>query len=83
MDFDKYLGAYPLTHSSQWQGLSNFISKSVIDRLDPLNHLILSEGKERLLRDKEDQKNPLTEGGDDVDTTLEALQKEVQEEELK
>jgi hypothetical protein len=72
MDFDKYLGTYPMTHSSQWQGVSNFISSSVINRLDPLNHLILSEGKERILRERED---PLQDGGDDVDKTLEALQK--------
>ena len=54
MDFDKYLGAYPLENHQQWVGLSNFISKEVIDRLDSLNHYVLSEAKERDLRGQEE-----------------------------
>jgi hypothetical protein len=42
MDFDKYLGLYPMDNHSQWLGLSNFIDKQTIDRLDSLNHIILS-----------------------------------------
>ena len=47
MDFDKYLGAYPVDNLQQWQSLSNYISRDVIERLDSLNHYILSEAKER------------------------------------
>ena len=47
MDFDKYLGVYPMDNHSQWLGLSNHITRDVIDRLDSLNHMMLSENKER------------------------------------
>jgi hypothetical protein len=47
MDFDKYLGAYPMDHHSQWVGLSNYVSREVIERLDSMNHMVLSENKER------------------------------------
>ncbi len=53
MDFDRHLGAYPLDNYQQWQSLSGFITRDVIDKLDSLNHYVLSEGKERELRDKE------------------------------
>ena len=56
MDFDKYLGAYPIENFQQWQSLTNFISKDVIDRLDSLNHYMLSEAKEREMRDEADKK---------------------------
>jgi hypothetical protein len=55
----------------------------VIDRLDPLNHYVLSEGKERQMRDQEDKEQRSLEGGDEIDSTLEALQKQVEEEEVK
>ena len=83
MDFDKYLGAYPMANYEQWVGLSNYLAQTVIDRLDPLNHYVLSEGKERQMRDQEDKAQAPLEGGDEVDSTLEALQKQVEEEEVK
>jgi len=55
MDFDKYLGPYPFDNLQQWQSLSNFITREVIDRLDSLNHYMLSEAKERMLREKEEE----------------------------
>jgi len=80
MDFDRNLGAYPMDNLSQWQGLSGFISREVVDRLDSLNHYTLSEGKERELRDKEDV--PAEEEGD-IEKTMEAIEKQVREEEAK
>ena len=50
MDFDKYLGAYPIENFQQWEGISNYISDKVIDKIDPINHFILSEEKERDFR---------------------------------
>ena len=73
MDFDKYLGAYPLDNFQQWQGLSNFISKGVIDRLDSLNHYILSEAKERQLRDLEEKQESTNVTIDEVDETIEKI----------
>ena len=55
MDFDKYLGAYPLENHQQWSTLACYITKDVIDRLDSLNHYILSEAKERDFREQEEE----------------------------
>ena len=54
MDFDKNLGVYPSDNLSQWQGLSNYITNKVLQKLEPYNQTILSEQKERELRDQED-----------------------------
>lgn len=35
MDFDKNLGAYPMENHSQWLGLSNLITKEVLETLEP------------------------------------------------
>ncbi len=55
MDFDKYMGAYPQANAQQWIGLSNYITQEVIARIDPISHVILSEEKERELRDIEEE----------------------------
>lgn len=80
MDFDRHLGAYPMDNISQWQGLSGFISREVVDRLDSLNQYTLSEGKERELRDKEEEEVP---SGEDIEKAMEAIEKQVRDEEAK
>ena len=55
MDFDKNLGAYPTENHRQWSGLSNYLTQTLINKLQPLNNVIISEYKENLLRAKEDQ----------------------------
>lgn len=47
MDFDKGLGAYPMENHGQWQGLSNYISTQVIQKIESLNSIIMSEEEER------------------------------------
>jgi hypothetical protein len=42
-DFDRNLGAYPLQTLHIWQSLSNYITLDVIQRLQPINPIILSE----------------------------------------
>lgn len=36
--------------------MTNYINKDIIDKLDPINHIMLSEEKERELREEEDKK---------------------------
>lgn len=36
MEFDRQLGPYNLSHYEDWKRLSNFITKSVIERLEPI-----------------------------------------------
>ncbi|XP_028794826.1 protein AAR2 homolog isoform X1 [Neltuma alba] len=36
LEFDRHLGPYNLNHYVDWKRLSNFISKSVIERLEPI-----------------------------------------------
>ena len=44
MDFDKYLGVYPMNNYNQWQSLSNYIDHNTIKRIETLNSgVILSE----------------------------------------
>lgn len=44
MDFDKYLGVYPIDNCNQWQSLSNYIDHNTIKRIETLNSgVILSE----------------------------------------
>ena len=71
MDFDKYLGAYPMDNLTQWVGLSNYITKEIIDKIDPINHVILSEEKERDLRDQEEESKQSEEANDEnIDATI-------------
>ena len=53
MDFDRQLGAYPLQNHAQWVRMVDYIDEQVLDRLQPVNRLILSEQRERDLRRKE------------------------------
>lgn len=75
MDFDKGLGAYPMENHSQWQGLSNYISTQVIQKIESLNSIIMSEEEERQRRGKEDSNINDAEGKPeaDLDETMEAL----------
>ena len=43
MDFDAQLGVYPLQNHAQWTGLVEYVDASVLDRIQPVNKLILSE----------------------------------------
>ena len=43
-DFDSNLGVYPMETHSQWVGLTNFISSSVIKKLDS-SQLIIKDTK--------------------------------------
>ena len=43
MDFDSKLGRYPLEYYAQWTQMSDYVSADVIDRLQPVNKVILSE----------------------------------------
>lgn len=36
LEFDKYLGPYSLSHCGEWKMLSNYITKSVIERIEPI-----------------------------------------------
>ena len=76
-----------------------YVSEDVLERLQPVNRLILSEQKERELRQEEDQKDscdsePSDAAGEknqahkdstgkDLEETLESLRKEVSEEEAR
>eukprot|EP00347_Sterkiella_histriomuscorum_P015680 403356101 len=100
MDFDKYLGVYPMQNFQQWQGLSSFISKEVIDRIESVNsnHTILSEENERKNRIQEDQQKSSPQipqdkqenqqqkveemdPDQDLENTIQAIQKELEQEE--
>lgn len=69
-DFDRNLGAYPSEHHSQWVALSNYITAATIDRLQPVNPTILSEQKQREMREQEESK-------DDDGKTLEEIEHEI------
>ena len=55
MDFDGSLGIYPLENYQQWQTMVGEVSEQVLDRLQPVNKVILSEQKQREFRDEEDK----------------------------
>ncbi|XP_071698277.1 uncharacterized protein [Rutidosis leptorrhynchoides] len=40
LEFDKYLGPYTLSQFGEWKMLSNYITKSVIDRIEPIGAYI-------------------------------------------
>ncbi|CDW90609.1 UNKNOWN [Stylonychia lemnae] len=96
MDFDKYLGVYPIDNYQQWQGLSNFIDQNTIKRIESLsNGMILSEEQERQFRieeeiqqqqEKEENKDNEQNANadyDDIEETIEKLEKQVKDEEKK
>lgn len=64
--------------------LSNYINRGVIEKLDSLNHYVLSEAKERALRDQEDDpKEEKEEKQEDIDDTIKEIEKQVEVEEQK
>ena len=54
MDFDTQLGVYPLQNHAQWTSLVDYVDVQVLDRIQPVNRLILSEQREREMREQED-----------------------------
>ncbi|KAK7321514.1 hypothetical protein VNO77_32239 [Canavalia gladiata] len=50
MDFDRQLGPYNLNRYEDWKRLSNFINKSVIDRLEPIGGEITVECENDMVR---------------------------------
>lgn len=63
--------------------MSNYINRGVIEKLDSLNHYVLSEAKERALRDQEDPKEEKEEKQEDIDDTIKEIEKQVEVEEQK
>lgn len=55
MDFDRNLGCYPLANHTQWTTQVDYISEKVLERLQPVNRVILSEQKEHEMRQAEDK----------------------------
>ncbi|XP_074287419.1 uncharacterized protein LOC141612515 [Silene latifolia] len=49
MEFDKHLGPYSLNDYGDWKRLSNYISKDVIDRIEPIGGEITVESESSLL----------------------------------
>ena len=57
MDFDQQLGVYPLQNHAQWVNQVDYVDNQVLDRIQPVNRLILSENREREMRNMEDASN--------------------------
>ena len=55
MDFDTQLGVYPLQNHAQWVNQVDYVDCQVLDRIQPVNRLILSENREREMRNMEDK----------------------------
>ncbi|KAK7276275.1 hypothetical protein RIF29_17413 [Crotalaria pallida] len=47
LEFDRQLGPYNLSHYEEWKQLSNYITKSIIERLEPIGGEISVEYEER------------------------------------
>ena len=43
-DFDQYLGAYPVEACAKWQYLAFYISPAVLEKLEPVDKVIESQG---------------------------------------
>ncbi|TKY56741.1 AAR protein [Spatholobus suberectus] len=50
LEFDRQLGPYNLSHYEDWKRLSNFITKSVIERLEPIGGEITVECENETVR---------------------------------
>ncbi|KAL3035109.1 hypothetical protein AAZX31_02G232100 [Glycine max] len=50
LEFDRQLGPYNLSHYEDWKRLSNFITKSVIERLEPIGGEITVECENEIVR---------------------------------
>ncbi|XP_004490901.1 uncharacterized protein [Cicer arietinum] len=50
MEFDRQLGPYNLSHFEDWKRLSNFITKSIIERLEPIGGEISVECENDMFR---------------------------------
>ena len=55
MDFDARLGSYPLENYQAWTQMVDYVSYQTIDRIQPVNKVILSEQREREFRDQEEK----------------------------
>jgi hypothetical protein len=62
--------------------LSYYINKDVIERLDSLNQYMLSEGKEREMREESEKKGNTQEENENEEN-LEEIERQVKEEEIK
>mmetsp|Transcript_15147 Transcript_15147/g.20552 ORF Transcript_15147/g.20552 Transcript_15147/m.20552 type:complete len:151 (+) Transcript_15147:283-735(+) len=61
MDFDARLGIYPLENYAQWTQMVDYVTEEVIDRIQPVNKVILSEEREREFRKQEDSQSAAAE----------------------
>ncbi|KAL1308172.1 hypothetical protein HN51_050112 [Arachis hypogaea] len=59
LEFDRQLGPYNLSHYEEWKQLSNFITKSVIERLEPIGGEITIECENDVVRSSSAQKTPM------------------------
>lgn len=50
LEFDRQLGPYNLSHYEEWKRLSNFITKSIIERLEPIGGEISVECENEMVR---------------------------------
>ncbi|XP_014502943.1 protein AAR2 homolog [Vigna radiata var. radiata] len=50
LEFDGQLGPYNLSHYEDWKRLSNFITKNVIERLEPIGGEITVESENEIVR---------------------------------
>ncbi|KAK7300712.1 hypothetical protein RJT34_11560 [Clitoria ternatea] len=62
LEFDRQLGPYNLSHYEDWKRLSNFITKSVIERLEPIGGEISVECENQMVRNA--PKTPMEEALD-------------------
>ncbi|XP_058748101.1 uncharacterized protein LOC131620930 [Vicia villosa] len=62
MEFDRQLGPYNLSHCEDWKRLSNFITKSIINRLEPYGGEISVECENDVFRNT--HKTPMEEALD-------------------
>jgi A1 cistron-splicing factor AAR2 len=46
LDFDAYLGNYPIDQISNWKDMTKFINKKVIERLEPIHKKYITNSKE-------------------------------------
>ncbi|MED6132388.1 hypothetical protein PIB30_018590 [Stylosanthes scabra] len=59
LEFDRHLGPYNLSHYEEWKQLSNFITKSVKERLEPIGGEITVECEDDVVRSSSANKTPM------------------------
>ncbi|MED6167600.1 hypothetical protein PIB30_004410 [Stylosanthes scabra] len=59
LEFDRNLGPYNLSHYEEWKQLSNFITKSVKERLEPIGGEITVECEDDVVRSSSANKTPM------------------------